>query len=67
MQSVGGTNLLSLEVDLKGTSLVALHFLEKGLHFLTKEHHREDAILSAVIEKDVGKARCDDATETVVQ
>ena len=41
--------------------------LHHGQDFVGFQHDRQDAVLEAVVVKNVGEARCDDATEALVE
>src|SRR3989338_7765140 len=57
---------LSLQVDLQTIARRNLHRLEQRIHLFRSQADRQQAVLEAIIEKDVGETRRDDGAETVI-
>src|SRR3990167_9355669 len=58
-------NGLGLQIDLQLITRCHFHLLEQLIHFSVAQDDRQQAVLEAVVEEDVGVARRDDAAETV--
>src|SRR5690606_28332530 len=57
---------LRFQVHGQGVALAGLALAEQLVHHIGRQHHRQQAVLEAVVVEDVGKARRDDRAEAVL-
>src|SRR3989338_9237551 len=57
---------LPLQIDLQFVANIGFHCLEQRIHLLRSQADRQQAVLEAVVEKNVGETRRDDGAETVI-
>src|ERR1700676_2054085 len=64
--AVGGRDSLPFEVDSELESRECCSVVKQALDIGLRQHDRQQAVLEAIIEKDVGERRSDDGAESVV-
>src|SRR5215510_15071319 len=62
----GRRHLLRLKVDAKLRARGVLQRCQQSLHSLSRQLHRQQPVLQAVVEKDVAEARGDHRADAVV-
>jgi hypothetical protein len=60
-------DLLRCQVHCQLIAFTGRHAFEQGLDFRSLQHHRENAVLKAVVVEDVREAGGEDATEPLVE
>src|SRR5262245_57300407 len=62
-----GSHRLRRQINGEPVAGPGFHFFEQLGNFFGLQHDREHTVLEAVVKKDVGKARGDEAAESVIE